>query len=222
MSTIDTALLDSLNAGTKPAASRRTDGLGQQDFIQLMVAQLKNQDPTKPQDGQEYLSQLAQFSTLNGIQGLQNSFEKFAASLQSVFALQASNLVGHDVMIQSASGYLGDTGAVEGGIDVDADVNDLTLVVTDARGQEVRRLNLGSHAAGQADFTWDGNDENGARLPPGAYRIHVEGQVNGESKHFDTVVRAAVQSISLDPQQGVVLNLQGLGEYDLGAIREIL
>ena len=224
MNTIsDTALLETLNAGLKPADQGPSKELGQAEFFELMLAQLKNQDPTKPMDGQEYLGQLAQFSTVNGIQGLQQSFNQLSESLNSLHALQASSLVGRSVAIEGGSGYLGEANSMVGSVKVTDPVDELTVIVNDGSGQELRRLNLGPHSSGEVAFSWDGRDDAGVRVAPGVYDVRAEGRANSGLQVFATSTRDVVQSVSLGQAgRGMTLNLAGLGERDVSAIREIL
>ena len=219
----DTALLDRLNTGLNKPTREHKKQLDQEDFFELMIAQLKNQDPTKPLDGQAQIAQLAQFSTVNGIQELQKSFNQLAQSLQSLNALQASSLVGRSVVIDSDSTYLTSGETIHGRIKLTEDVKDLTVILLDSSGQEVRRLNLGNQVAGNVEFTWDGLDNRGAQLAPGKYLIKAEGSLAGKSQSFATQVQAKVQSVSLGQNgQAMTLNLAGLGSHDINEVQEIL
>lgn len=224
MTGLDSKLLDSLNAGAKTKTDKKAnDQLDQADFLRLMTTQLKNQDPTKPLDGQQFMAQLAQFSTLNGIIEMKQSLDALAQSLQSMNTLQASNLVGHSVLVDGDRGYLGADGPIGGRATVTEPANNLTLIVTEASGREVRRINLGAKPAGTADFEWDGLDGNGARAAPGLYTFRVEGAVaDGKSVGFDTQIWAQVDSVSLGQAgQETTLNLAGLGSLGLGQIKAI-
>ncbi|TAL42573.1 MAG: flagellar hook assembly protein FlgD, partial [Methylovulum sp.] len=75
----------------------KTTSLSQDEFLKLMTTQMTHQDPTKPMQNGEFLSQMAQFGTVSGIQDLQQSFKDFSASISSDQALQASSLVGRTV-----------------------------------------------------------------------------------------------------------------------------
>lgn len=219
----DTSLLDKLNAGLKPAQKTVSKELGQEQFFELMIAQLKNQDPTKPMDSSEFLGQLAQFGTVNGIQELQESFGELARSLQSLHTLQASSLVGRSVLIDSDSAPLPADQPLLGNVDLTDSAKDLTVSVFDLSGRLVRQISLGDQPAGSVPFTWNGEDEHGAPSVPGVYKVRAEGKVNGESYTFDTQVLATVQSVTLGQGgQGMTLNLAGLGAREIAEVREIL
>jgi|APFre7841882590_1041340.scaffolds.fasta_scaffold05933_3 flagellar basal-body rod modification protein FlgD len=224
MNTIqDTALLDKLNAGIKPDNKKSSSNeLKQSDFFELMIAQLKNQDPTKPMDGQQYLAQLAQFSTVNSLQEIQKSFSQLSQSLQSLQSLQASSLVGRQVMVAGDHGYLAQGGSLQGSVALTEDVNDLTVTVTDSSGQPIRHLSLGKQSVGPVAFSWNGMDDRGNKVVPGIYQLHAQTAVNGAAKEVETWVRSTVQSVSLGQGgQGMTLNLAGLGTQDFSTVREV-
>ena len=97
--------------------SRRTE-LGQEDFMTLMIAQFRNQDPFEPLDNGDFLGQLAQFGTVSGIDELNSSFSGLQNSIQSEQALQAANLVGHAVLAETETGFLPPGGSLYGAIDL--------------------------------------------------------------------------------------------------------
>ena len=221
MNTIqDSTSLESLNTSLNTNSKSSSQGLGQEQFLQLMIAQLKNQDPTKPLDGQEYLGQLAQFSTVNGIQGLQQSLTQLSQSLQ---ASQASSLVGHTVMIDSNKAYLAADKPLQGSVNLTDSVKNLTISVSDSSGREIQHLTLGDQAAGNVNFSWDGKDSSGNQSAAGIYQVKAEGTVNGKLQSVDTQLQATVQSISLGQGgQSMTLNLVGLGGIDISKLREVL
>ena len=223
-STIDAGLINSLNAGLNAQEAQKKDGeLGQQDFFQLMIAQIRNQDPTQPMDSEQYLAQLAQFSTVNGIQQLQSSFDRLAGTLQSLNALQASSMVGRDVMIGSDRAYLEQGGPVEGSVELPGYTDNMVLSVLDGAGAEVARVPLGNHGAGVLDFSWDGTGHGGAALGDGLYQLRVEGRAGGEVRQFDTQVRASVRSVAIGrSSEDMVLSLAGLGDVSINDIKSIV
>lgn len=195
------------------------DLLNQEDFLKLMIAQMKNQDPTKPLDGQEYLGQLAQFSTLSSIQELQKSFDSLAQSLLSMQTAQATSMVGKQVLIEGDRGYYTSGQSLQGEISVPQSVSNLTLKVYSASGQLINTMNLGAQQAGQVEFTWGGSGASGS----GVYSVVAEGSVNGENQQFSTQMWNQVQSVTLG-QNGQTSNLQlagGIGLVDMNSVRGI-
>ena len=197
--------------------------LGQEDFLQLMITQLNNQDPFKPMASGEFLTQIAQFSQASGIQELQNSFAELSSALTSSQALQASALVGRTVLVESSEAALAAGGTVSGRVELPQPVQSLQVEVLGPAGEVLRRLDLGPQAAGQAAFTWDGRDDAGNPLPPGAYTLRAVAGSGGESAAATVLLAARVDSVTLGGGAGgITLNLAGLGQRPLGDVREIM
>ncbi len=207
--------------GTDKPTRQPVKALGQEQFLELMVAQLKNQDPLKPMQNGEFLGQLAQFGTVNGIQQLQQSFASLSASLQSNQALMASSLVGRSVLVPSAQAARGDSGAVSGVVDLPVASASVSVGIYTEAGELVRRIDLGAQGAGQVRFTWDGMSDGGQMLPPGQYRIRAESSDGGVTTARDTLISAKVDSVSLGGTQGLMLNLAGIGAVPLAQVKQI-
>ncbi len=208
-------------ANTQRATGASATELGQDQFLELMIAQLKNQDPTKPMDSAEFLGQIAQFGTVSGIQDLQKSFTDMASSMQSNQALMASSLVGRSVLVPGGVGVLPTGGALTGSVNLPVGVADLAINITDGSGQLVRRLVMGGQQAGDVSFSWDGLDEAGAPAAPGRYKVTAEAMLDGKPYSADTSVSALVESVTLGGAQGMQLNLAGLGSVSLGDVKQI-
>ena len=215
------ALNNSTAASSLANTGAATKELGQDQFLELMIAQIKNQDPTKPMDSSEFLGQLAQFGTVSGIQDLQKSFEQMASSLQSNQALMASSLVGRSVLVPGGIGALPVGGALTGSVDLPLSVAELSVTITDAAGQQVRRLTLGGKPAGEVKFSWDGLDDSGAPATPGIYQVRAEAMVDGKNYGVDTSITAQVESVTLGGANGMLLNLAGLGTVSLADVKQI-
>lgn len=221
MSSIDTDQINKLGLGLKPDQKKKEE-LGQEDFLRLMSAQLQNQDPMKPMENGDFLSQIAQFGTVNGIEGLQKSFESLSGSLYSNQALQASALVGREVLVPGKVGLLTAAGKLSGMLELPASSNAVTLQIKDQAGQLVRRVDLGPQKAGSISFAWDGTNDKGEISPPGVYSIEASTDLNGKQLALETAQYAAVESVSVGKgKEGLTLNLAGLGSFDFTKIREI-
>lgn len=196
--------------------------LGQQDFLRLMVAQVQNQDPLEPKTNGDFLAQLAQFSTNDGINNMQESLKQLSASLQSNQTLQASSLVGRKVLVNTDKMSLPKEGEVKAAVDIPAGVNHLVASVYSKTGELVRTIQLGQTEPGQHDFTWDGMNEQGQRAEAGQYNIKVTAQYNGKEVPLRTLVAAQVDSVSLGGQgDGVKLQVAGIGSVYLTDVRQI-
>jgi len=196
--------------------------IGADTFLQLMITQLQNQDPTNPLDSQQFLGQLAQFSSVTGLQSLQQSFDALAVSLTSNQTLQAASLVDKNVLVASEIGYLGDSGELSGQIVPLGPVDNLSVVVADASGAVVRELQGTLGADGVARFNWDGLSANGDRLPAGQYEIRARASAGGRAVDSQVMINARVDSVGLGaPGQPLTLHLLGLGSIPLNEIRGI-
>ncbi|QSP94110.1 flagellar hook assembly protein FlgD [Marinobacter salinisoli] len=195
--------------------------LGRNEFMELMLAQLKNQNPLEPQDNGEFISQLAQFSSLEEMQKLSGRVDDVVGQFRSTQALQASAMVGKSVLAPSGVGVLGAEGEVSGTIQVPASTGGLRLSVQSQSGELVRQMDLGSAPAGVTSFSWDGQDGNGNPLPPGPYRIVAEASYPEGTLQLGTMVSANVDSVSLGRNGSVTLNLAGMGSIALSEVQQI-
>lgn len=206
----------------QPQAKAR-DELGQQDFLTLMISQFRNQDPFEPMDNGDFLGQLAQFGTVNGIEELNSSMTGLTGSIQNDQALQAANLVGHSVLASTNAGYLPEDGSLTGAVELNSSVSNVQVEITDISGQVVQRLELGEHQAGLARFEWDGRDLNGDPVDAGHYQVstRVVRGVNFES--VETLMESSIESVSLGRfGEGLTLNLLGGDTMSLNQVRRIL
>ncbi len=205
----------------KPAAG--SNELGQEAFFDLMVTQLQNQDPMNPMESGDFLGQIAQFSTVNGISELQESFATLASSLQSSQALQASTMVGRTVVLASDSFGLGATGGARVAASLPQTAQNVRVTISDSLGQVVRQSTLGQQAAGPLAFEWDGLDDNGGRAPAGRYAVRFDALINGSEQALSPTVTARVDSVSLSRDgQAPTLNVDGFGSVAMSDVLEIL
>jgi flagellar basal-body rod modification protein FlgD len=215
--------IDALTAaGSGPAGvAAKRDSLGQKDFLELMMTQFRYQDPFKPVDGTQFLGQLAQFSTVNGIEGMQASLAKLADTFKSDQMLAGAQLVGRDVLVSSTTGTLRESGGINGAIDVPPGTQQVVVNVTDSSGQLVRRFTIPA-ASGLQDFAWDGLRDDGARATRGEYSIQAAGITAGRTASLDVLLADRVGSVTLDARsQGLVLNTATQGTVPLAQVRRI-
>lgn len=212
---------DSLGLGLAQAPVKNNSKLGQAEFLKLMTEQLKHQDPTKPLSNNEFLGQIAQFSTVSGIQELQGSFGQLSTAMQSNQILQASGLVGRSVLAPSELGVLPKDGSLTGAVDLTSSTSQLSVGVYNTKGELIRVVELGPQPAGLARFSWDGIADNGAQAAPGTYLIKAEAIVDGKNQAVDTYASAKVESVSVG-KDGLSLNLGGAGSVELSRVKQIL
>lgn len=219
---IESSKLTGIGAAAQGGGRPSTPRLDQEDFFKLLITQLRSQDPFRPLASGEFLSQIAQFSTVSGVQDLQRSFEQLAGSLYSNQALQASALVGRTVYVPGPKAALTAGGGLSGLIELPGSTSGLSIGIYDGAGQLVRRLALGPQPAGTVAFRWDGLTEAGMPAPPGLYYVKAEARRGGENVAVETLLAARVESVTLGHLgQGITLNLAGLGAVDFAQVRQI-
>ncbi|MBB1485623.1 flagellar hook assembly protein FlgD [Oceanospirillum sediminis] len=208
-------------------AKNDPNAMGQTEFLELMMAQLENQDPLSPQNNTEFIAQLAQFSSVEGIQSLNNNVNGLVDSFKSSQALQASALVGRKVQIEGSSALAKQGEGLSGSVEIPSGASDMLVVVKDASGQGVKELNLseymsdtGSYPAGKVPFEWDGTDNEGNALPAGTYSVSATAVVNGNSQVLGTNVNVNVDSVTMGTAGQITLNLAGYGSMSLEDVKE--
>jgi flagellar basal-body rod modification protein FlgD len=212
--------LASQNVATGAAKAR--DKLDQRSFLQLMIAQFRNQDPTKPQDPAQFLGQLAQFSTVSGIQDMQGSIGALSDSLRSSNVLSGAILVGHSVLAPSNEATRGATENVTGAIDIPAGTTSIQVTVKDAAGQLVRRFDV-TAKEGLAEFTWDGVTDRGEAAAAGSYTLSADARVLGKNESLPVLINTKVDSVTIDPStNNLVLNTRGLGAIPMSDVRRVM
>jgi flagellar basal-body rod modification protein FlgD len=197
--------------------------LGGTDFLTLMLAQLQNQDPTSPVDSNEFLSQLASLSEVQGINQLNTSFTALSSSLVSSQALQASSLLGHQAMVASSTASLSSAGGtISGAVSVPQTSSQVVLNIKNSAGVLVQSINLGAQSAGLADFSWNGQTSSGSAAPAGTYTLSA--QVSGVSggTSITTLVSGTVNSVTMGSgSSGLTLNVAGLGSVPFSSVQQI-
>lgn len=211
------------SASSAASGASGTGALGENTFLKLMVTEIQNQDPTKPVDSQSFLAQLAQFSSVSGIENLQKTVTGLAGSLTTSQSLQAASLVGHNVLVPAKQATLPASGQLTGAVDVSKAAQQVVVGVYSASGQLVKQIDLGPQSAGLANFSWDGTDMNGTPMPAGTYAVRAEAMVDGKAQGMDTLANTRVNSVTLGSNGGSIsLGLaDGLGNVGLSQVRQI-
>lgn len=211
------ALYASLN-GAQKAGSKE---LGPQDrFLKLLVTQLKNQDPLNPMDNAQMTSQMAQISTVEGIDKLNATLKMILEGSNESEAMQAAALVGHGVLVPGSGLALYDGMAV-GGIELDGPADRVSVTIKDANGLAVRTLDLGALEAGSRAFSWDGKTDAGAPAADGAYTMAVAAQ-RGNDKVAARPLELGMVSSVVRTSDGASLNVGALGVFKMSDVRQIL
>jgi flagellar basal-body rod modification protein FlgD len=211
------ALLDSVN-GKSNAAKTNVDKT-QDRFMTLLVTQMKNQDPLNPMDNAQVTSQMAQLSTVTGIDKLNTTLESLISNVQSGQSYQAANMIGHNVLVPGNTvNTIGKGGYF--GVDLPVGADKLSVSINDSAGNTIRTLNLGAQSAGILPINWDGLDSTGAVARNGNYQFSVTATAAGQPVSTERLSYAEVMSIS-NNASGVKLNLSNLTAVSTTDIKEI-
>ena len=192
-------LVDNPDFYAPPPATndKPSDELGQGDFLELMIAQFRNQDPFKPMENGEFLGQMAQFGTVSGIDEMNNSIGAMLESLQANQTLQAATLVGRSALVEAGGAYLPDQGSVNGGVEVPDGAGNVTVKVMDESGAVVKTLDLGVTGRGLVKFEWDGTDAGGLPMPAGQYRWRAQTTVDGQETGLTTYAERSITGVTV-------------------------
>jgi flagellar basal-body rod modification protein FlgD len=219
MSTVNgvSSALDQYQIKSETTANKE---LGKNEFLNLLVAQLNNQNPLEPQSNGEFIAQLAQFSQVEGIEKLNTSMGSLLSGYQSSQALQASSLVGSKVIIPTDKAVVDTSESFKASLVLPTSSSNVYVNVYNNAGTAVSRINMGEQAAGNVSFIWDGKDASGNLLPPGTYKFEAQATYEGETKGLHTMLPANVDSVVLGGSE-LMLNLAGLGSVPLSQVQVI-
>jgi len=211
------AIYDALNQRTE----KKTSAVGDQQsrFLTLLTTQLKNQDPLNPMDNAQMTSQLAQISTVDGIERLNSTLQQLLSGTTDTQAMQAAALTGHTVLVAGSSMQLIE-GLAGGGVELAGAADSVKVTIKDANGLTVRTMDLGSQEAGVQTFTWDGKNDAGAAAANGSYKISVEATQGGKAVKVSALELTGVSSINRSTQ-GVTMNLGNGGVVAMSDIKQI-
>lgn len=224
--TIDTnpasAAYAAMNSKSTTKAGANSISETEDRFLKLLVTQLKNQDPLNPMDNAEMTSQMAQISTVSGIEKLNTTLQAMMASTSQSETMQAATLLGKGVLVPGSGIALkAADGAAFAGFDLAGPTDTGTVTINDANGVTVRTINLGEMKAGSHTFQWDGKADNGAVAADGAYTFSVAAKRSGDKVETTALQVGMVTSIK-SGSQGVSLNVGTLGNFKMTDVREIL
>lgn len=192
----------------------------QDRFIKLLVTQMKNQDPLNPLDNAQVTSQMAQLSTVTGINKLNDTVSALSTSFLAGQSLQAASLVGHSVMIPGNQITL-NNGTAVGGVSLPQAVDGVVVNIKDASGQIVHSVDLGPQQGGVLPFQWDGKTDSGSTAANGTYTFDVVAAQGGKKVDATALSVAPVASVSLGAQ-GPMLNVVGFGPVALSQVLQII
>ena len=197
--------------GAKKIAGKKTinsaNKLGQKEFLKLIVAQVKHQDPFKPMKNGAFISQLAQFGTVDGVNRLNATFSKFATTIKSNQALGATALIGKQVLVSGNQINLKKTGSAEALINSAGKSGVATVTIKDSNGQTVRTISVAVKKTGVNSFVWDGLNQRGQRAPAGQYSLSASLASGKKNVNLSILVRHKVESVNINHKGSIHLGL---------------
>ncbi|QEY15362.1 flagellar hook assembly protein FlgD [Cellvibrio sp. KY-GH-1] len=221
------SVTDNLSINKKTETKKNNNELGQAAFLELMITQMNNQNPLSPQDNSEFVAQLAQFSSVEGLERLNKTFNSFMSNN----ALQASSLVGRSVTVESDKSTLTKGGIVSGSADLAYSTDNLKMNIYDESGALVQKIPVGKVSQGEMVFRWDGQnlEVNGelldweagdAAAAAGEYKFEITADQNGKNEALKTSLSANVNSVTIGENGALILNLAGVGAVDASKVKQ--
>jgi len=224
MSTAFDTTLNNLGINRKTSSAPTTSGstsLGQADFLKLMTAQLKNQDPFSPVDNTQMVAQMAQFSSLAGITDMNTTLKAISDKLGATSASDAMAYVGRTVLTEGNIAYGRTSGGLAGAVELDGDATDVNITIEDASGQVLTTQHLGPQSKGTVNYDWDGKTDGGADAGPGPFKVTVSAANGGATVASHGLVWSPVAAVSMPGSGAPLLTLPGLGQVPISAVRQI-
>lgn len=194
--------------------------LGQADFLKLMTAQMKNQDPFAPVDNTQMVAQMAQFSSLAGISEMSTTLKAMSEKLDATRTGDALAYVGKTVLTAGDTAFGRTTGGIAGAVELPAATSATTVTISDANGAVLKNIALGPQKAGTVSYDWDGRTDAGEDAGAGPFTVAISARNNAKSVAAASLVWAPVASVSLTGGSPV-LSLPGLGDVPASAVRQV-
>jgi len=192
----------------------------QTKFLTLLTAQMQHQDPLNPMDNAQVTSQIAQLNTVDGIERLNAAVKALTANMNDSTAIQATGLVGKDVLVNgSRIDHVG-TGGV-GGVDLSAPADSVQVVIKDANGFPIKTVNLGALPSGVKSFSWDGKADNGQMSALGQYTMSVRATQGGQLVQATALETDRVASVTRSAG-GVAINYSSGATSGLDQVKQFI
>jgi len=219
--TSSNSVYDTINANNSSSSTTTSTAQDTQDrFLTLLVTQLQNQDPLNPTDSSELTSQLAQISTVTGIDQLNTTLSSLVDSLGTSQSMQASDLIGKNVLVPGTQMVLSD-GAAYAGVNLSSAADQVTVTISDSSGKVVRTEKLGAQKAGVFDIGWDGKTDSGTTAADGTYKFSVTATQGGKDVAVDALQIGTVSAL-VRSGSGYLLDLGSLGTFSYDDVQQIL
>lgn len=211
----------SINAANGVGGGATSSTKDAQDrFLTLLVTQLKNQDPLNPMDNSQMTSQLAQISTVSGIDKLNATLNALVSSLGTSQSMQTADMIGKSVLVPGNQMTLSN-GVSYAGVNLKGDADQVTVKILDSAGNVVHTQRLGEQDAGVFNIGWDGTKDDGSKAADGTYKFTVEATQGGKDVKVSALQIGTVSAL-LRSGSGFVLDLGKLGTFSFDDVQQIL
>jgi flagellar basal-body rod modification protein FlgD len=208
-------------ASASPASASDGAANTQDRFLKLLVTQMKNQDPLNPMDNAQVTSQMAQLSTVSGIDKVNSTLKALTDSMSAGQALSATGMIGHGALVPGSSLNLNNGKAVAG-LDLAQDADSVKVSIKDGANNVVRTMQLGAQKSGVVPVAWDGLDDAGKEMATGAYKISAESVTGGgKPSPVNTLSFGMVEGIA-PGSGGAKLDVGKLGMFNLADVKQVM
>ena len=206
---------------TKDTSRLGKTDMGVSDFLALMTAQLKNQDPFQPVDNSQMVAQMAQFSSLSGITEMSSTLKTIAGQLGSTSLNDAIGYVGKNVLVQGSTAYPRTTGGLAGAVALEKDATNVTVTIKDKDGNTLKTIEMGKETKGAVAWDWDGKTDDGKDAGEGPFNVSVTATDGTGNVKAYPLVWAPVTAVSMGSDGKPVLTLPGIGNVSTDAIWQV-
>ncbi len=205
--------------GDSLTAVRKKEEDPQERFLKMLVTQMQNQNPLNPMDNAEVTSQLAQISTVSGIDKLNSTLEKLVANSDARSSFEAAAMIGRGVLIPGTSMQVEKSSGI-GGFELTEPADKVVVTVKDAAGIAVRDIDLAAQSSGVNTFVWDGLTNGGAQATDGRYSFSVKA-VRGENAVTAATLAFGKVNSAAPGNDGALLDVGELGFAGMNDIKKI-
>ncbi len=214
--------IEALNATNSSLGKKSTSVIGetQDRFLKLLITQMKNQDPLNPMDNAQVTSQMAQLSTVSGIDKLNSTLKALSDSMTTAQSLSASSMIGRGVLVPGSVMSLAN-GQALGGIDLALPADNITVKIQNAAGALIRTLQLGTQNTGVLPLVWDGLTDSGTPAANGTYKFTAEAVLSGNKSTVPTLTFGMVNAV-VPEANGATLEVGQVGRFALSEIRQVM
>ncbi|MFT4703297.1 MAG: flagellar basal-body rod modification protein FlgD [Bradymonadia bacterium] len=209
------------SGATSAANTNGTNGLGREEFMRLLMTQMQYQDPLKPMDNTQFVSQLAEFAGLEQLEHMSAGLDNVAMSQASNTSALMVSFIGKTVDVAAPELVVAGDQVSPVGFELAGDASEVEILIKDENGDVVRRLDAGARQSGTNEVIWDGLDDDGAPVADGLYSFQITAtDTDGEAVTSNARVGRTVQGVSF--QNGVpMLLLDGDSSVGLGNVIEV-